>query len=170
MSQFTIDLDAVLNELREMLIRKNEGYGNSALEPVRIFSRADSVEQIKVRIDDKLSRLSRGKADATEDTEKDLLGYLILLRIARLIEARAATKPDPFDGLVAAAKDGLASIERAAIERWCSGMKYHAPRRTPSLCEEMWEDKHCVSHKCIKVAGHDTSHLCACRNQPGVEP
>jgi hypothetical protein len=64
-----------------MLLAKNEAYGNSALDPVRIFSSADTAEQIRVRIDDKLSRLKRG-SDAGEDVIADLLGYLVLLRIA----------------------------------------------------------------------------------------
>lgn len=72
------ELTAILN----MLCEKNRAYGNSALDPVRIFSRADAVEQIKVRIDDKLSRLQRG-SDAGEDTVRDLIGYLVLLRIAQ---------------------------------------------------------------------------------------
>ena len=46
--------------LEAMLLAKNEAYGNSAIDPLRIFSRADPVEQIRVRIDDKLSRLARG--------------------------------------------------------------------------------------------------------------
>lgn len=75
-------LDEELGTIRSMLVRKNEAYGNSALDPLRIFSQADTVEQLKVRIDDKLSRLQRG-FDAGEDTELDLVGYLILLRIAK---------------------------------------------------------------------------------------
>lgn len=74
------------DSLAAMLIQKNEAYGDSAISPKRIFSRADSVEQIKVRIDDKLSRMANTKdgQDAMgEDIEKDLLGYLILLRVAR---------------------------------------------------------------------------------------
>lgn len=67
--------------IAEMLIAKNAAYGNSALDPVRIFSKADPAEQIRVRIDDKLSRLARGSA-AGEDTVRDLIGYLILLRLA----------------------------------------------------------------------------------------
>lgn len=67
--------------LAEMLIAKNLAYGNSALDPVRIFSMASPVEQIRVRLDDKLSRLKRGSA-AGEDVITDLLGYLILLRLA----------------------------------------------------------------------------------------
>lgn len=71
------------DSIREMLIAKNEAYGNSALEPVRVFSRASAEEQLLVRIDDKLSRLQRGHAYADEDTVTDLIGYLILLKIAR---------------------------------------------------------------------------------------
>jgi len=69
--------------VQEMLLAKNEAYGDSALDPVRIFSKADPIEQIYVRIDDKLSRLARGGDFGTEDTEFDLIGYLILLRVAR---------------------------------------------------------------------------------------
>lgn len=71
-----------LDEIKDMLLAKNAAYGNSALDPVRIFSRASPEEQILVRIDDKLSRLSRGKPD-NEDAVLDLLGYLVLLLVAR---------------------------------------------------------------------------------------
>lgn len=73
-----------------MLIAKNRAYGNSALDPVRVFSRADAAEQIRVRIDDKLSRLQRGKTFGDEDTVLDLIGYLVLLRVAL---SRDAAKP-----------------------------------------------------------------------------
>lgn len=73
--------------LKEMLLAKNRAYGNSALEPLRVFSKADPVEQILVRLDDKLSRLARGSA-AGEDVEQDLMGYLILLRVARKIKTQ----------------------------------------------------------------------------------
>jgi hypothetical protein len=69
--------------VKALLLAKNARYGNSALDPVRIFSRADGVEQIKVRIDDKLSRLARGAGEEMEDVEQDLLGYFVLLRVAR---------------------------------------------------------------------------------------
>jgi len=70
-----------LDETRDLLIQKNDAYGDSALNPLRIFSKADSAEQIRVRIDDKLSRIRRGHA-AGEDAERDLVGYLILLVVA----------------------------------------------------------------------------------------
>jgi hypothetical protein len=76
---FEKQVDEVLLSIRGMLVEKNQAYGNSALEPVRIFTKADPVEQLLVRIDDKLSRIKNG--DKTEDVVKDLIGYLILLKI-----------------------------------------------------------------------------------------
>ena len=78
--EFKEQLNVVLDDIRKMLIQKNESYGDSALNPVRIFSKADPLEQLKVRIDDKLSRLARGDS-AGEDVIHDLLGYLIIYRI-----------------------------------------------------------------------------------------
>ena len=70
-------------ELAEMLIKKNTSYGNSALEPVRIFSKAEAKEQLYVRIDDKLSRLMKGTDYPGDNDIDDLIGYLILLKIAK---------------------------------------------------------------------------------------
>ncbi len=70
------------DRIKAFLVDKNLAYGNSALEPVRIFSTASTVEQLLVRIDDKLSRMQRGFEHGDDDTTLDLLGYLILLRIA----------------------------------------------------------------------------------------
>ena len=69
-------------ELAEMLIKKNISYGNSALQPIRIFSKADSKEQIRVRIDDKLNRIQNDQAFPGDNDIDDLIGYLILLKIA----------------------------------------------------------------------------------------
>ena len=71
-------------QLEELLLHKNEKYGNSALEPMNVFSPANAATGIKVRIDDKLKRIKNaGLVDATEDTLQDLAGYLILLMIAK---------------------------------------------------------------------------------------
>ncbi len=80
---FAEEIHFVLVEINDILITKNRKYGDSALSPKRIFSRASVVEQIKVRIDDKLSRLTSGQADEDEDVIMDLLGYLVLLCIAQ---------------------------------------------------------------------------------------
>lgn len=71
------------NRMAALLIEKNRAYGNSALEPVRIFSKSDNIEQLKVRIDDKLSRMVRGGEFPGDNDLDDLMGYLVLLSIAQ---------------------------------------------------------------------------------------
>jgi hypothetical protein len=73
----------VVLDIEKMLIEKNRAYGDSALEPVRIFSKTETVEQLYVRIDDKLSRVQRGHEYPGDDTIKDLIGYLVLLLVAK---------------------------------------------------------------------------------------
>tara|TARA_R100000027_G_scaffold10966_1_gene7816 strand:+ start:657 stop:944 length:288 start_codon:yes stop_codon:yes gene_type:complete len=77
-------ISAICDDIKELLLYKNRKYGNSALKPVRIFSKSDSVEQILVRIDDKLNRIQQGAGllDEDEDVIIDLIGYLVLLKIA----------------------------------------------------------------------------------------
>lgn len=65
-----------------MLIAKNQKYGNSAIEPLGIFSDLTPEEGLKVRIDDKLKRIKNGSLDKDdEDVINDLIGYLVLLKI-----------------------------------------------------------------------------------------
>jgi hypothetical protein len=73
----------VCDEVKAMLIAKNKSYGDSALNPVRIFATSNNVEQLHVRVDDKLSRISRGGSFVGDNDIDDLIGYLILLKIAR---------------------------------------------------------------------------------------
>lgn len=80
---FERNVRRITGGLADMLIEKNKAYGSSALNPVRVFSKASTEEQLLVRLDDKLSRLQRGHEYGNEDTIKDLLGYLVLLLIAR---------------------------------------------------------------------------------------
>lgn len=79
--------------VRDLLLAKNREYGNSALEPINVFSGLDAAAQIDVRIDDKLKRLQTirqlDEVRVHEDTEMDLIGYLILKRVAREAMRRA---------------------------------------------------------------------------------
>lgn len=78
------DIRAVCDEIREFLVKKNEQYGNSAIDPVRIFSKASTEEQLKVRIDDKISRLVRGNDSVESDSDvvNDLIGYFIMWKVS----------------------------------------------------------------------------------------
>jgi hypothetical protein len=73
---------AILDKIEALLLEKNRKYGDSALTPTRVFSQASTVEQLKVRIDDKLSRVRSSQSDDDEDVIIDLIGYLVLYMIA----------------------------------------------------------------------------------------
>ncbi len=72
-----------------MLLEKNKRYGDSALNPVRIFSKADPIEAILVRMDDKLSRIRNLEKDDSEDAYLDLIGYLVLHIVAQKQQRRS---------------------------------------------------------------------------------
>jgi len=74
----------ICDNIKSMLIEKNKSYGDSALDPIRVFSKASSDEQIKIRIDDKLSRISRGSEFYGDNDLDDLIGYLILLKVSKV--------------------------------------------------------------------------------------
>ena len=69
-------------DIMEMLINKNISYGNSAIDPVRIFATSDNIEQLKVRIDDKINRIKNNQGYAGDNDIVDMIGYLVLLKIA----------------------------------------------------------------------------------------
>jgi hypothetical protein len=91
----------VCNKIKALLLLKNKAYGDSALDPVRIFSKNDSMEGLLVRIDDKLSRIKNvGIRSATEDTLMDLIGYLVLLKVQMTEKDEAYTLVySKFDGV-----------------------------------------------------------------------
>ena len=77
-------ISKVCKEVEELLLAKNKAYGNSVGNPIRIFSRTSILDAMNVRIDDKLSRIARGSEFDGDDTELDLIGYLILKRAIKL--------------------------------------------------------------------------------------
>lgn len=107
MSNRQIQIAAVCDEIKELLLQKNEKYGDSALNPARIFSKSSTVEQLLVRIDDKLNRIKQGKDLLSEDEDvvKDLIGYLVLLTIARKQQ----------DSLTSSSKPGRWSPDKICI-------------------------------------------------------
>lgn len=82
MLEFSAKVSDVLIEIKELLISKNEKYGNSALEPLGVFSQLSAKDGLLIRIDDKLKRIKNGSLDHDdEDVVNDLIGYLVLLKI-----------------------------------------------------------------------------------------
>jgi len=71
------------DQIKELLIEKNRKYGDSAVNPIRILSKSSNTEQILVRIDDKLNRIKNAQSDEDEDVITDLIGYLVLYKVAK---------------------------------------------------------------------------------------
>ena len=71
------------DEIKELLLDKNRKYGDSAVNPIRILSKSSNTEQILVRIDDKLNRIKNAQSDEDEDVITDLIGYLVLYKVAK---------------------------------------------------------------------------------------
>ena len=84
MNEIELKISGVCDDIKELLIHKNRKYGNSALQPNRIFSKCSATEQLLVRIDDKLNRIMKGAGLLAndEDVVNDLIGYLVLLKIS----------------------------------------------------------------------------------------
>jgi hypothetical protein len=109
-------------DLEDLLLMKNAKYGDAALDPLNIFSKAGAVAGIKVRIDDKLKRIQNaGLVDATEDTLQDLAGYLILLMIAKDNESHDIQKrirqdsPPPHSTTASSREDSEWEVEYTGI-------------------------------------------------------
>ena len=82
---FRIRSAEIMGEVHGLLCDKNEQYGDSALTPIRMFSKADAEAGIRIRIDDKLSRLAgrNDRLESEDDVIDDLIGYLVLLKLAK---------------------------------------------------------------------------------------
>jgi len=72
---------AVCDGMKALLLEKNRRYGDSALNPIKVFSRLNAAEGIMVRLDDKLSRVRNGETLRKNDAA-DIIGYMALLCIA----------------------------------------------------------------------------------------
>lgn len=73
-------IERACEEMKAMLLAKNEAYGDSAFYPLEYRGRKYTPEEgMNIRIADKVKRLLCG-SDCGEDTELDLAGYIILKR------------------------------------------------------------------------------------------
>lgn len=84
MNDTQADISRICDKVKDLLLEKNKKYGDSALNPARIMSKSSTIEQILVRIDDKLNRIKQGAGllATDEDVIMDLMGYFVLLKIA----------------------------------------------------------------------------------------
>ena len=69
--------------IRDLLLYKNGRYGDSALNPKKIFYKGDARNAILIRLDDKLGRVA-ANTDGTPriNDVADIIGYCMLLLIS----------------------------------------------------------------------------------------
>ena len=73
----------ITEAMRDLLLYKNEKYGDSALSPKRIFYKGDAVNSILIRLDDKLGRIMANAATTPRINDvADIIGYCTLLLIS----------------------------------------------------------------------------------------
>jgi hypothetical protein len=75
-------IDILFNNFKCFLQEKNKRYGDSALAPIKIFSKGDSNSQIRNRLDDKLSRI-KNSDELKKNDVADVFGYIALLMIEK---------------------------------------------------------------------------------------
>ena len=72
----------VFNGMRDLVLEKNKRYGDSALNPIKCFSKVSADESIRIRLDDKLKRIMNASEIRKNDVA-DIIGYLSLLCVSR---------------------------------------------------------------------------------------
>jgi len=69
----------ITDAMRELLLYKNQKYGDSALKPKQIFYKGEATDSIMIRLDDKLGRIM-ANTDTTPriNDVADIIGYCTL--------------------------------------------------------------------------------------------
>jgi hypothetical protein len=82
----------VCERIYQTLIKKNKSYGNASQEPINIFFKGSNLDALNVNIDNKLKRIKNGSEFENEDTELDLIGYMILKICIKELEEKESKK------------------------------------------------------------------------------
>ena len=84
-------ISEICDSIKDLLLYKNEKYGDSALNPNNIFYKGDSTNSIKIRLDDKISRIKNCDETRINDVA-DVTGYCILLLASMGVTAEDIAK------------------------------------------------------------------------------
>ena len=83
MSDTQMKLVDVLDGMKNLLLYKNQKYGDSAINPKKIFYKGDSTNSILIRLDDKIGRVMSNPDDKPRVNDvADIIGYCTLLLIS----------------------------------------------------------------------------------------
>lgn len=73
----------ITDAIKDLLLYKNNKYGDSALKPNNVFYKGDSTNSILIRLDDKVGRVkSNPDKNPRVNDIVDIVGYSILLLIS----------------------------------------------------------------------------------------
>ena len=73
----------IMDSMKDLLLYKNQKYGDSAINPKKIFYKGDSTNSILIRLDDKLGRIISNTEEKPRTNDvADLIGYCTLLLIS----------------------------------------------------------------------------------------
>ena len=73
----------VLDGMKSLLLYKNKKYGDSAINPKKIFYKGDSTNSILIRLDDKIGRVMSNPDDKPRVNDvADIIGYCTLLLVS----------------------------------------------------------------------------------------
>lgn len=86
MNDSQVKIAEVFDSMKDLLLYKNQKYGDSALNPIGIFTKhlkevPENTASILVRLDDKLSRVKNADSLRINDIS-DIIGYCSLLLIS----------------------------------------------------------------------------------------
>lgn len=76
-------ISEITEAIRDLLLYKNQKYGDSALKPKQIFYKGEARDSIMIRLDDKLRRIM-ANTDTTPriNDVADIIGYCTLLLVS----------------------------------------------------------------------------------------
>jgi hypothetical protein len=83
----------ITDAMKDLLLYKNQKYGDSAISPKKIFYKGDNTNSILIRLDDKLGRVMSNTEDKPRVNDvADIIGYCTLLLISMGVTAEDILK------------------------------------------------------------------------------
>lgn len=78
----------ITNAMQDLLLYKNEKYGDSALNPNNVFYKGNSTNSVLIRLDDKIGRIKSNQEEKPRTNDvADVIGYCTLLLISMGVTA-----------------------------------------------------------------------------------
>ena len=83
----------ITDAMKDLLLYKNKKYGDSAINPKKIFYKGDSTNSILIRLDDKIGRVMSNTEEKPRVNDVcDIIGYCTLLLISMGVTAEDIAK------------------------------------------------------------------------------